>query len=177
MANLKSIVITGKTIDLKGDNGKSAYELAQDNGYQGTEQQFVNELAHTNTANTFSASQTFNQANTFNGNDVHNGLETFKNSYYAVTALSNTEITPTNGGLFTKTISANTTFTISNVTNGCGFGLLLNMGGNYTVTFPSSVKFSGGTAPTLPSSGLVFISFITVDNGANWLANVFYNVE
>lgn len=38
----------GGTIIVKGDNGKSAYEIAVENGFEGTEQEWLNIIAHPN---------------------------------------------------------------------------------------------------------------------------------
>lgn len=54
----------------------------------------------------------------------------------------------TNSGLYTKTLSANTTITFSNQTAGQTIIVrLTNTASNYTVTWPGSVLWSGGTAP------------------------------
>lgn len=53
------------------------------------------------------------------------------------------------GGLYTKTLAANTTFTFSNATAGQTIIVrLTNTASNYTVTWPT-VKWSGGAAPTM----------------------------
>ena len=68
--------------------------------------------------------------------------------------------------------SANT-FTFSNPTASdeqCGFVLYLTDGNTQTVNWPSSVKWSGGTAPTL--SALDIIVFTTIDGGTNWYGAV-----
>ena len=84
---------------------------------------------------------------------------------------SATAIDQAEGNYFTKTIAANTTFTITNVPSGTvasGFVLELTNGGAYTVTFPASVKWASGTAPTLTASGVDVLVFITDDNGTTW---------
>mgnify|MGYP006287599327 FL=1 len=84
---------------------------------------------------------------------------------------SATAIDQAEGNYFTKTIAANTTFTITNVPTGTiasGFILELTNGGAYTVTFPASVKWAGGTAPTLTASGVDVLVFITDDAGTTW---------
>lgn len=54
-----------------------------------------------------------------------------------------------NTGLYKKTLSANTTFTFSNLTAGQAINVLLtNTASNYTVTWPT-VKWAGGTTPTM----------------------------
>lgn len=53
------------------------------------------------------------------------------------------------GGLYTKTLSANTTFTFSNKLAGETIVVrLTNTASNYTVTFPAGIKWSGGSQPT-----------------------------
>jgi hypothetical protein len=49
-----------------------------------------------------------------------------------------------------------------------GFVLELQNGGAATVTWPGTVDWPGGTAPTLTSSGFDVIVCITDDAGTNW---------
>ena len=63
------------------------------------------------------------------------------------------------------------TFTFSNPTASdelCGFTLFLTNGGSQTVNWPSTVDWAGGTAPTLTTSGLDILVFITTDGGTIW---------
>lgn len=73
--------------------------------------------------------------------------------------------------IFTKTISATTTFTVSDVPAAgtvASFILDLTNGGAYTITWWSGVKWAGGTAPTLTSSGRDVLGFFTHDGGTTW---------
>lgn len=85
-------------------------------------------------------------------------------------ALSGTAIDLSTGNVFTKTISASTTFTITGVPQGKStmFNLVLTNGGAYTVTWPASVKWTAGGPPTLTSSGIDVLTFLTVDGGTTW---------
>ena len=66
----------------------------------------------------------------------------------AAQAISGTSIDWATGNVFTKTLSANTTFTFSNQASGQTIVVrLTNTASNYTVTWPGSVLWSGGTAP------------------------------
>ena len=69
-----------------------------------------------------------------------------------------------------KTISGATTFTITNpspTTKACGFTLeLTNAGTN--ITWPASVKWPGGVAPTLTAAGVDLLTFTTRDEGTTW---------
>jgi len=63
------------------------------------------------------------------------------------------------------------TFTFSNPTASdelCGFTLFLTNGGSQTVNWPGTVDWVGGTAPTLTTSGLDILVFITTDGGSIW---------
>lgn len=112
----------------------------------------------TDTAQTITASKTFSA-----------GL------YGNVVAMSASAIDVSAGTVFTKTITANTTISFTNVpaapATAC-VTLILTNGGAYTVTWPSSVKWNGGTAPTLTSSGVDILTFLTVDGGTTWYGSV-----
>ena len=67
--------------------------------------------------------------------------------------------------------TSTTTFAFSNPTASdelCGFTLFLTNGGSQTVNWPSTVDWAGASAPTLTSSGLDIIIFITTDGGTIW---------
>jgi hypothetical protein len=77
---------------------------------------------------------------------------------------------------FKLTMTGNPTIAFSNVpTSGTVFSLtlvLVHSGGARTVTFPASVKWQGGTAPTLSASGDTdIITLFTMDGGTNWYAS------
>ena len=95
-------------------------------------------------------------------NTTTNAFETNQN-------LSGTNIDCSVASTFTKTISANTTFTISGVPSGMvsTICLLLTNGGSYTVTWPANVKWPSATVPTL-STGTDLITLLTPDGGTTW---------
>lgn len=75
------------------------------------------------------------------------------------------------GNYFSKTISGTTTFTVSNVPSSgttASFILDLTNGGSATVNWWSGMKWAGGTAPTLTSSGRDILGFFTYDGGTTW---------
>lgn len=79
------------------------------------------------------------------------------------------------GTYFTKTISGTTTFTLSNVPStgtAANFILDITNGGSATLTFWSGIKWAGGAAPTLTSSGRDVLAFFTHDGGTTWNAFV-----
>lgn len=65
-----------------------------------------------------------------------------------------------------------TTLTISNpVASGTShsFTLIMDSTGTFTVTWPASVRWAGGTAPTLSGNGKTDIfTFVTTDGGTSW---------
>jgi hypothetical protein len=85
-------------------------------------------------------------------------------------ALSGTAIDLSVGNVFTKTISSSTTFTITGVPQGKStmFNLVLTNGGSRTITWPASVKWTAGSPPTLTSSGIDVLTFLTIDGGITW---------
>lgn len=82
------------------------------------------------------------------------------------------DIDLTLGNVVSATVSTATqTFTFSNppASGTAGsFTLFLTNGGSQTVTWPASVDWAGGAAPTLTSSGVDILTFTTIDGGTTW---------
>jgi hypothetical protein len=80
------------------------------------------------------------------------------------------------GNVVSATVDTSaTTFTFSNppATGKAGsFTLFLTNGGSQTVTWPASVDWSGGVAPTLTTSGVDVLTFTTIDGGTTWYGAV-----
>jgi hypothetical protein len=76
------------------------------------------------------------------------------------------------GNVQTATVDTSTnTFTFSNPSisgKSCSFTLILTNGGSQTVNWPASVDWAGSTAPTLTTSGVDVLTFMTVDAGTTW---------
>lgn len=74
------------------------------------------------------------------------------------------------GNYFTKTASGALTWTFTNVPASRSFAVLLELtnGGTGAQTWPASMKWPGGTAPTLTASGVDMLGFITDDGGTTW---------
>lgn len=97
--------------------------------------------------------------------------KTFDVGYFGKTVAVNAmDIKPVDGAVFTKTVTANTTFTISGTPSNVAacFTLVLTNGGSHTVTWPSSVKWTEGTPPELIAAGIDVITFITPNGGIRW---------
>lgn len=109
--------------------------------------------AKRNTANTFTEVQNFGKA---------------VRETYAAVAASNIDVAA--GGVFAKTISGATMFTVSNVpAAGIVASLILELTNPGTnVTFWAGVKWPGGTVPTLTAAGVDVLGFYTRDGGTTW---------
>ena len=92
-------------------------------------------------------------------------LSTFGN--VGGTATANLE----NGNAFSATSTATTTWVFSNPPSGNragAFSLFLINGGQYTQTWPASVRWNGNSAPTLTGTGTDELAFVTYNAGTNW---------
>jgi|14_taG_2_1085336.scaffolds.fasta_scaffold00106_12 hypothetical protein len=82
------------------------------------------------------------------------------------------DIDITAGNVVTGTVdTSTTTFTFSNPSatgKSCSFTLILTNGGSQTVNWPGSVDWPAATAPTLTTSGIDILTFMTVDGGTIW---------
>ena len=108
----------------------------------------------------------------------------FKDYAEVVNAIGGTgggtqDIDLTAGNVVTATVDTSTnTFTFSNPSasgRSCSFTLILTNGGSQTVNWPSSVDWKDGDAPSLTSSGVDILTFMTVDAGTIWYG--FHSVD
>lgn len=86
-----------------------------------------------------------------------------------IVAVPALDIDCSQGNYFTKTIAANSTFTFSNAPSGRAFAFTLELTHTSgTLTWPSTVRWPGGTSPTLTTGRVHLFTFVTDDAGANW---------
>lgn len=86
-------------------------------------------------------------------------------------AMSALDVDCSASNYFTKTIAANSTFTFSNVPSGVAYSFTLELTHTSgTVTWPTSVNWSGGTAPSLTTGKTHLFMFVTDDGGTVWHA-------
>jgi len=81
----------------------------------------------------------------------------------------------TNANFFSATLDQASTFTFSNPPASGDFGTFvieLTNGGAFTITWPASVDWPGGSAPTLTASGKDQLVFTTRDGGTTWFGFV-----
>ena len=86
------------------------------------------------------------------------------------TITSNTAVDFENGNVQTVTVNGNCEFSFSNPPASGKAGtvtLIITNGGSATVTYHSSVKWPSDVAPSLTSSGIDIITFLTTDAGSN----------
>lgn len=72
---------------------------------------------------------------------------------------------------FSGTAVGNTTFTFANPpSSGLAYGFVLELtnGGAFTITWPASVDWPNGVAPSLSPAGVDVLVFLTRDGGATW---------
>lgn len=91
-----------------------------------------------------------------------------------VQALGGTAFDLSTGEAFTKSISAGTTFTFTNATasKAMGFAMVLTISSAAEPTWPASVKWEGGTKPTL-GNGTHVLTFLTFDGGTTWYGAIY----
>jgi hypothetical protein len=85
-------------------------------------------------------------------------------------AVSALDINMSLGNYFTKSISANSTFTFSNTPSSRAFSftLRLTVSGSRTVTWPSSVRWPNNSAPSLTADRTHLFMFATDNGGSTW---------
>lgn len=72
------------------------------------------------------------------------------------------------GDYFYGTVTGNVTFNVTNPpASGQAVFFMLEVvnAGAFTITWPSAMQWTGGTAPSLTSSGTDILTFVTRDNG------------
>ena len=88
-----------------------------------------------------------------------------------ITAVAALDLDLSTSNYFTKTINANSTFTVSNTPSSRAFAFTLELTHTSgTITWFSGVEWPGGTAPTLATGKTHLFMFVTDDGGARWRA-------
>ena len=86
-------------------------------------------------------------------------------------AMAANSVDLTLGNVQTYTLSGDQTLTFDNPSatgNSCSFTLIVTNGGSSTLTWPTAVDWAGGSAPSLTSSGIDILTFMTIDAGTIW---------
>jgi hypothetical protein len=74
------------------------------------------------------------------------------------------------GNVVSGTLTGATSFSFTNVpaTHASSVVLLLTNGGSAAITWPGSVRWPGGSAPSLTASGTDLLVFVTLNGGSTW---------
>jgi len=90
-----------------------------------------------------------------------------------VVALTDGVIDCSAGNYYWLEITADTTFSFNNTISGYYiFVLELTNAGAQTITWPTTVKWEDGTAPTLTTAGVDILTFFTRDSGTTWFGKL-----
>ncbi len=93
-----------------------------------------------------------------------------------INAVNALNITCSSGNYFTKTISSDSTFTVSAVPSGRVYSFTLEVTHTAgTITWFSGVRWPNSTAPTLTTGRTHFFMFVTDDNGTKWFGSSLTN--
>ena len=164
MSTLKADTLTASTTD--GDvtiqgNGSGTVAISDNTAITGT---FTASGIQTLAAAIAGADNQIGRVNLIDYGEVTNAIGSTGGGTQDI------DLTLGNNVVATVDTSANT-FTFSNPTASdelCGFTLFLTNGGSQTVNWPGVVDWAGGTAPTLTTSGLDILVFVTADGGTIW---------
>ena len=164
MSTLKADTITGSTtnssVTIQG-NGTGTVAIGDDTAITGT---FTASGVQTLAAAIAGADNQGGRINLIDYGEVTNAIGSTGGGTQDI------DLTLGNNVVATVDTSANT-FTFSNPTASdelSGFTLFLTNGGSQTVNWPAAVDWAGGTAPTLTTSGIDILVFITTDGGTIW---------
>jgi hypothetical protein len=194
IANIASAPLTlvaGSNINLSTDGVSNTITISSTGGGGGAAPSgyLANTVIVANSAGFLSNSNIFftsanvlSLAGTVNANSFNVGGSAFINTDRTITYYGTThnqlgsgsgtiDINLTLGNFISATVAGATTWTFSNPIASpavTGFILELTNGGSAAMTWPASVKWPGGTAPALTSSGIDVLTFFTDDGGTTY---------
>lgn len=96
---------------------------------------------------------------------VKNAVEVGGSTKTTLGVISSSVIDLSTGNYFNETLSANTTYTISNPGTNQTFQLEVTGASTYTITWPNTIKWAGSVAPSAPASGETAVYTIFTDDG------------
>jgi len=92
--------------------------------------------------------------------------------YQYSTVLTTSSVDLSTGNYFDDTLAANTTYTVSNAGDVQAFQLEVTGASTYTITWPSSIEWTGGSAPSAPANGETDVYTFTTDDGGTTYTGV-----
>ena len=85
-------------------------------------------------------------------------------------SITSSDIDLATGNYFADTLSSNTTYTLSNAGGVQSFQLEVTGASTYTITWPTSIEWAGGSAPSAPATGETDVfTFVTDDGGTSYV--------
>lgn len=160
-------VVTDGTNTLKVQiNGANSFVISP-----GGSVAFANAVSFSNTVTFSSGFANLSSSNSTVTNTLTANTLVLSGSYRTgVVAVAASDVDCSLGNYFTKTVSGALSWTVTNVpaTGAYSFILELTNGGTGTQTWFTGTKWPSGTAPTLTTSGVDVLGFITDDGGTNW---------
>ena len=88
-----------------------------------------------------------------------------KDTKVTVGSITSGDIDLSTGNYFDDTLAANTTYTLSNAGDVQAFQLEVTGASTYTITWPSSIEWAGGVAPSAPANGETDVFTLVTDDG------------
>jgi hypothetical protein len=160
-------VVTDGTNTLKVQiNGANSFVISP-----GGSVAFANAVSFSNTVTFSSGFANLSSSNSSVTNTLTANTLVLSGSYRTgVVTVAANNIDCSLGNFFTRTATGAISWTVSNVpaTGAYSFLLELTNGGTGTQTWMTNNRWPGGTAPTLTTSGVDVLGFITDDGGVNW---------
>ena len=96
---------------------------------------------------------------------VAGAVEVGKDTKVTLGTVTSNDIDLATGNYFADTLAANTTYTISNAGDVQAFQLEVTGASTYTITWPSSIEWTGGSAPSAPATGETDVFTLSTDDG------------
>ena len=171
----------GQVLTSTGAGSPPAFEAAASTPsgsttVSGSVELLTNAEAITGSDTTRAMTATAMRAALVDGNDTVLGKFNIKDYGLVTVAKGNLGATPafdiSTGNHQTGTVNqaiSSSTFTNPTASDElCSFVLSLTNGGAFSIAWPASVDWEGGTAPTLTASGLDILVFMTYDGGTIW---------
>lgn len=151
----------------RGDySAGTTYQIGQSVSYSGS--QWVAKTV--NTGVTPAAGSNWLQiVNSFSSPTITGAVDIQGSVKSGIVAMAGLTVDCSSGNYFTKTISGNSTFVFSNAPASRVYSFTMELTHTSgTVTWPTSVKWPGDTAPTLATGKTHLFAFITDDGGTRW---------
>ena len=96
---------------------------------------------------------------------VAGAVEVGKDTKVTLGTVTSNNIDLATGNYFADTLAADTTYTISNAGSVQSFQVEVTGASTYTITWPSSIEWAGGVAPSAPATGETDVYTLVTDDG------------